>query len=248
MGFYGRYDLSLNIELESLRIWIQQKTGLAVYERDLAGDRMVKVLGMNTGQIVIHPVEPLTVPKPISPYLEIAFDPVLVPPEACLTLYLTFPVDIGVFIDRGGGIEVLDTFSFNRAKYSLYGTPKSGVITKWFKSQISLDLPATDPLREGILQLTIHNTTKEFREVSRAVFDGQAMVLYYHDIVAMQAEMDLTSSVVAETSVVDAPLQSGMERSIELLKARRFMVVDVRKIRGIGGVEGKTFLMEWGYS
>ena len=184
MGFYGRYDLSLNIEIESLRIGIRQKKGLAVYERDLAGDRKIKVLGMNTGQIAIHPVEPLTVPKPISSYLEIAFDPVLVPPESDLTLYLTFPVDIGVFIDRGGVIEVLDTFSFNRAKYSLYGTPKSGVITKWFNSQISLDLPATDPLREGILQLTIHNTTKEFQEVSHAVFQGQGMVLYYHDIVA----------------------------------------------------------------
>ncbi len=143
---------------------------------------------------------------------------------------------------------MLDVFTLNPTKYSLYGTPKAGVITRWHKSDVWSEVPPRDAMREGVLRLTIKNEIDEFVTVSRAVFEGHGMVLYYGDFVGMIAQMTIMSSVVAETTFADIPLVPGMVRAIELLKAKKIPMIGVHKITGVSGVELNMFLMEWGLS
>jgi hypothetical protein len=245
----GRYDYSLAIDDGTLKLGVEKRDGFFVYYRELRGDRKEIILGPETGQIVIHPVEPVAVPKQISLYLEISFDPVLIGPCSKKTLYLTFPVEVGVFLETDSATEALDTFSLNSAKYSLYGTPKNGVITKWHRSRAYADIPSVDRKREGVLKLAINNPLREFADVRRAVFEGHGMVLFFDDeLVAMSAKMSIQSSLVAETMFCAGPLRNGMEKGIELLKAKKIPMPGMHKITQLSGVEVNIFLMESGYA
>jgi hypothetical protein len=251
IGVFGRYNYSLAIDDGILKLGVQQRDGLFVYYRECAGEpRKEKVLGTepDTVQLVIHPVEPVSVPKQLSLFLEISFDPIVIPPSAKKTIFLTFPIEIGVFLESDSVAEVLDTFSYLPAKFSLYGTPKTGVITKWHRSRVTSNAPSVDPKKEGILRLEIENTMKDFAEVSRAVFEGHGMELFFDwEQVVMNARMMIQSSLVAETSFYESPYREGMTRSMELLRAQKIPMVGGHKIIQLSGVEVNAFLMEAGY-
>jgi hypothetical protein len=249
---FGRYDYSLAIDDGTLKLGVQHRDGLFIYYRELAGEqRRERVLGPgpDDAEFVIHPVEPVSVPQQLSLFLEIAFDPITIGPSSRKTIFLTFPIEIGVFLKSGSVTEVLDTFSCLPSKFSLYGTPKTGVITKWFYSKVYADAPSVDKRKEGILRLEIENTMREFATVSRAVFEGHGMVIFFDwEQVAMNAQMTIQSSLVAETSFSDASYREGMEKSIELLEAKKIPMVGGHKIVHLSGVEVNAFLMEAGYS
>ncbi|MDD1673228.1 MAG: DUF432 domain-containing protein [Methanomicrobiales archaeon] len=246
---FGRYNFPLAIKEGNLTLQVEKRNGFLLYMRDLQGDRKEKLIGSDINQIIIHPIVPITIPKQISLYLEISFDPIFVGPTSKVIAYLTFPIEIGVFLESGSTIELLDTFSFVSSKYSLYGTPKTGVITKWYKSKIFSDVPPTDYRKVGVLKLIINNPLRDFAEVSRAVFNGRGMVLFFDNrMVAIHAQMSIQSSLVAETNFFETSFQSGMEKSIELLKAKQLTLAGVNKIRQLSGVEGNKFFMDAGYS
>lgn len=235
-----------------LKLGIEHRDGLFIYHRQLTGGQPVeKVLGPgpNDAKIVIHPVEPISVPKRLSLFLEIGFDPVIIGPSSKKTIFLTFPIEIGVFLESGSATEVLDTFSFQPSKFSLYGTPKTGVITRWYRSKVYAEAPSVDKRMEGIFRLEIENDTNEFATVSRAVFEGHGMVLFFDwEQVAMNARMTIQSSLVAQTSFIESMYREGMEKAIELLEAQKIPLVSGHKIVQLSGAEVNIFLMEAGYS
>jgi hypothetical protein len=249
---FGKYDYSLAIDDGILKLGVQRREGLFVYYRELPGAaRIERVLGADPEhvQLYIHPVEPISVPKQLSLYLEIAFDPIIIGPSSKKTIFLTFPIEIGVFLKSGSALEVLDTFSYVPSKFSLYGTPKNGVITKWYRSRAYSESPDLDKRKEGVLRLEIDNSTGEFAAVSRAVFEGRGMEVFFDwEQVAMNARMTIHSSVVAETSFSESMYREGMEKSIELLETQKFHTTGGRKIAQLSGVEMNAFLMEAGYS
>ncbi len=249
---FGRYDYTLSIGEGSLKLGVERRDGLYIYRRTQEGKPVQEVVlgpGPDEAEIVIHPVEPITVPKRLSLFLEVAFDPIVLGPSSRKTLFLTFPVEVGVFLESGSVTEVIDTFSLLPSKYSLYGTPKTGVITRWHKSRVYSEPPSPDRKREGVLRLEIENSTKDFATVSRAVFEAHGMVLFFDwEQVAMDAQMTILASKVAETSFSGSIYREGMEKSIELSEAQKIPLVGGRKIVQLSGVEVNAFLMEAGYS
>ena len=112
-------------------------------------------------------------------------------------------------------------------------------MTRWHESPIYPGLPKTDPLREGVLDLTLINKGKTWIEVSRAVFVNTGMTIWYGDYVLMSARMELYSNMVAETKILSTPGKNGMTRSISAYSARKVPVVEVVP-------EKVEFLMEFG--
>jgi hypothetical protein len=157
-------------------------------------------------------------------------------PESEDIFYLTFPIEIGVFLKSGKTVSILDIFSLEKKKYSLYGSPKAGVVVRWYKSGLYRKMPETDNLREGVMSLNIINPEKEIVEVSKAIFDSYGMKIFYNDwYVTMSAEIRLMSKVEAETRFFNAPIIEGTDRTIELYYGREIPVV------------GKFYTMRWGY-
>ncbi len=231
---FGLYRYPFRYESDQFRIAVEESDSFYLYSRDCGGAHREKVITSESGTILIHPVEPLSTPKPVTRFLEIRFPATMMEPQSEKNLYLTFPLDIGVFIEGKGDTENIDVFSLNSPQYSLYGPSDRGVITRYYESRISGMIPETDPVREGVMKLTLKNSTRSWLEVSRAVFDNTNMSLSYDEIVAMVGGMDLHNNLVAETSILDRPLREGMKRSIGLSSGRRIFA------------EQKAFLMEHG--
>jgi len=107
-------------------IKVERKNGRLIYFRD----GIKKILP--ECEIVVNPVEPINLPKNVTRYLEIDFPPILIKPNAVETRYLKFPIEIGVFAKDGDKVTVVDVFTFDKPKYTLYGNPKSDVVCRWF--------------------------------------------------------------------------------------------------------------------
>lgn len=234
---YGRYDYTFHYENDDISLGMEKIDGFNRYFRKIKDkSEHTKYLLSDAGRIIINPVEPLNLPDVITEYLEIEFDMVFLEPYGKKTIYLKFPIEIGVFAAAKKGIEVLDIFSFVKPKYSLYGTASEGLITRWTKSAIHTEIPVVDPSREGVVQLALDNNTKDWVDISRVVFEGVGMKIYYGDIVSMVARMHIFSGKNAETEFFDHPLANGMQKSIELYTARELNVVK------------RTMQMEWGFT
>jgi len=233
---YGTYRYPIAIEEESISIEVTEEDGLFIYRRVCGDDTRECVISSPDGELIINPVEPVNLPKEVTRFMELDFDPIVMSPESSDIFYLTFPVEIGVFFKSGRDVSVLDIFSQVPAKYSLYGSPKAGVVVRWHKSDIYKKMPEVDNLREGVISLKIINPEKDILEVSKAVFDSYGMKIFYNDWYAtMSVELKLFPKGEAETRFVNAPIIEGTERTIELYYARDIPVV------------GKFYTMRWGY-
>jgi hypothetical protein len=210
----------------NIRIQLTDNAGLIKYERDCAGQKESRYLGRTFSAIHILPVEPVNLPETLTHFLEISFPSLLISPGAEQTVYLKFPVEIGVFLESGGKTDPLDVFSLAPVKFSLYGSPSSGVITRWYESDLYTDIPVTDPHREGLMSLHIKNSGTETTTVSRAVFDSSSMSLFYGDRVAMTATMEILSPLIAHTTFSDTAPADCPNRAIDLYLARGFSITN----------------------
>lgn len=233
---YGIYSYPFHLEKEGITIDISEKNGIFFYTRECCGKKFESFLSDPDGKIHINPVEPVNLPKSITKLLEIEFDRILIPPESSYMYYITFPVEICVFLESGNDMEVLDLFSKTPEKYSLYGSPTSGEIVRYHKSHLYRDIPKTDFLKEGVMSLTIKNPESDIASVSSAVFDSYGMKLYYNEEqISMVAQMKILPKKTAETEFINVPLIVGMEKSTELYFARKISVIK------------RYYLMEWGF-
>jgi len=249
---YGTYDYSCHIKEGEISIDVERSARYLTYKRICRGESAERTIASDNGSIIINPVEPLNLPKEVTRYLELHFNSIFVEPETTHQLYLTFPVEIGVFIQAKEDHDLLDVFSLSKPKYSLYGPPDNGCVTRWHESPVHTVIPATDPLREGVLDLTIVNKGRTWIEVSRAVFVNAGMTLWYGDYVTMSARMEIFSNIVAETKVLFTPEKSGMVRSLPAYSAKKVSVVEmVNQIpfysaKRVFVPEKTGFLMEFG--
>jgi hypothetical protein len=233
---YERGDLSLSLEMTE---------GHYLYRRDLAGDRTEKAISPGLSRLLVHPVEPFnTGPEKVN-HLELEFPPLILEPGATETFFLTFPIEVGVFVEGLRETEVLDVFSLDRPKFSLYGSPHQGVITRFARTGRHRDVPPVDGIREGVLKLALRNSLPLWTRVSRIVMDEAQTHLYVSEFAAMMAMMRITGAEVAEVTGVDRPLKGGMSRAHDLFTARKILRLGTPPFPG---VERKSLLMEAGYS
>lgn len=234
---FGHYNDTFHCETDDILVEIERIDDLLTYRRGCEGQTFERIVVSETGSILINPVEPVNLPKDITSFLQMEFPPMFIEPGASRSIYLKFPVEIGVFLVSEKGTEVLDIFGPGTQKYTLYGSPAGGVIARWYHSAVYPDIPLVERFREGVMNLTIQNTSSEWAEVSCAVFrSADTKIFYNDDIVATSATMKIVSPTIAETDFIDAPLIPGMAKSIELYTARKI------------GVISRGYLMEWGLS
>lgn len=233
---YGRYDYSYHYQNDEISLGIEKKGNFYRYFREIAGgDAVEKMLLSDSGRIIVNPVEPLNLPENITHFMEIEFPSVFIEPFSRQEIYLTFPIEIGVFVAAKKDIQVLDIFSFHPQKYSLYGTPSDGIVTRWHWSEVHEDLPELDHNKTGVLKLILVNNHREWVEVSRVVLDGNGMKIYHGDVVSMIARMKILTPKIAETDFTDTALLEGQMKSLELYMARELQIVK------------RSNTMEWGF-
>ena len=243
---FGEFSPPYAFERDGLSLSLEMKEGHYQYRRDLAGDRVEKAISVGLSRLLVHPVEPFYTGPETAGHLELEFPGLIVEAGATETIFLTFPVEIGVFVEGIRDTEVLDAFSVGPPKYSLYGTPHHGVITRFARSGRHREFPDVDGAREGVLKLTIRNMLPEWAKVSRVVMDDQEMHLYSSEFAGLVAVMRITGRETAEITGIDRALKGGMSRARDFFTARRILRLDTAP--RLPGMERKGFLMGCGFS
>jgi hypothetical protein len=227
---FGLHRFPVSISGKGWSIVLNEAEKLLSYRRESpVGVSERGILDVPEG-IVMHPVEPLNTPKRISPYLLIEFSKALVVgPHSTQSVFLKFPVETGVFLPRGNDHDLLDILSLNPTKYTLYGTPRGGLVCRFWRSDVFRTVPKTNTVYEGVLKLEITNSTDTWVPLRKSVLDVHGMKIYYKDaMVAAWARMTLLSETKAESEFVDSPLEEGMLSSIELFRLGKLAVASSR--------------------
>lgn len=248
---YGYYNPPFSMEQEGISISVESNGEHWMYRRTLGTDKVEKIILGDGKHLIINPVEPLNTPKEITPNLLIEFEKtLLLVGGAKRRIFLTFPIEIGVFISDKGekNIQLLDVMSLARQKFTLYGEVSNGVLCKHWKSKIYSISPSPDPLQEGIMELTLRNTSSDWASISKAVFSAYNMKLYYggDGDVFMRARMDILNRNTAETGFELQHLSGELKSSpLRDFKARKeaFGVYSLQKL----GFVPPKFYMEWGF-
>jgi uncharacterized protein len=223
---FGYHPGDFSYTEKDLTITIDRSGPVPRYERECIGDRIKKILAVSPeAAITVSPVEPVNLPIEIAHHLEIVFPKIVMQPGQTMAINLKFPVEIGVFLQSGTDTSVIDIFSLNPSKYSLYGKPVTGLITRYYESDIYTVPPETDPHREGVMNLTLTNRYAGAVEVSRAVFECHAMKLFYGSRVGMNAMMEIISSAIAITSFEETPPPECPTRGIDLYSSRKLPII-----------------------
>jgi len=224
---YGKFGYEFCVEKDDLKVCFSKDNGFIRYHRNLNGDVVERIIASESGTVIINPVEPLNLPDEVTRFLEIRFEPIEIEPEATRRVYLTFPIEIAVFLMKNDAYRCIDIFSRVPPKYSLYGPTDTGVITRYHWSEIFLSHPSPDPSLYGVVELDLMNISKNWAEVSRVVFENYGMKIYYdNDLVSMSAGMKIVKPKLAYTAFEDKPIRSGMQKSIELYYSRKLAGVD----------------------
>lgn len=224
---YGRYGYEFCVEKNDLKVCFSKDDDFLRYYRNQGGSIVEQIIASESGTVIINPVEPLNLPDEVTRFLEIRFLPIEIEPEATRRVYLTFPIEIAVFLQKGGAYRCIDIFSRMLPKYSLYGPTDTGVITRYHWSNVYLKRPNPDHSLEGVIELDLINTTKSWVEVSRVIFENNGMKIYYtHDLVSMSAGMKIIKPTIAYTAFEDKGIVGGMQKSIEMYYSRGFPGVE----------------------
>jgi len=233
---FGAHKAPYRISKEELILSINKIEGGLRYGRVCREEEMEKIVSTREASVHIDPVEPLNLPQHISTFLLIEFDnPLLVEPKGRHKIFLKFPVEMAVYIVRKKDFRVIDIFSLIKPKYILYNTLQEGPICRHWRSGAYLKMPAVDKYSEGVMLLDVVNTSTQWIEVSRAVFNAVGMKIYYGPkMVSLKARMSLTGPKTAETDFIDAPFKKGMVKARELFTARKL------------GLKTTKFIMEGG--
>jgi hypothetical protein len=225
---YGKHDLPFTIEQEGISISMT-KSGDSAYQylRTCGESTVEKSIVVSKGELMLHPIEPLNTPKILTPYLLIEFEKkLLLEPKGNKRFFLTFPIDIGVLIRGNKEVKVVDSMSLVPQKFTLYGDPKQGLICKYWQSSVHDTMPVCDRFREGVLELTISSSSREWEEISKTVLNAYGMKLYYNDkMVTMKGKMKLGDDKTADIDVQDTGLERSMKKSLETFAPRKLSMI-----------------------
>lgn len=227
---YGYYKSPLNplrISKDGIHLQIKKDGNTLHYERTILNDSIEKILLTKDCGIIINPIEAHKIRNQVTPYLLIEFEKsVFVEPKGTNIVYITFPIDIGVFISGHKNYDLLDIFTLAKQKYTLYGDPRNGVICKYHKSPVLTSIPTNlNPLINGVVKLKLINTTDAWIEITKSVFDSHEMKVYFNEaLVSMRANMKILNEKIAETEFVNSGIKRGMKKSLEIFEPAKITV------------------------
>lgn len=220
---YGKFPIDYAVNFEGLNLSFDLQNGMYYYKRAL-GDWKTDINVCVTGaKMLIHPVEPLNLPDKITDFMEIKFDPIRIEPSGRCVVFVTMPIEIGIFLEsKDGPAEILDIVSYVYPKYSLYGGSNRGVISRFNESKVYYYPPSMKNYETGLLKLEIENRSDEWATVGRVVVFQKGLHLYFDEnFVAASAEMKIISPDVAVVTGIDSPIRPGMTPSNRLFKNRK---------------------------
>ena len=220
---YGKFNFDYSINFQGLKLGFEDKNGMYHYKRNIVGWKHESNIASQTGIFYLQPIEPLNLPDNVTDFIEIQFKEITIEPNGKAVVFLTMPIEIGVFLEaKNGERNLLDIVTFCHPKFSLYGAASRGVITRFHESEVYSMPPAVDNYKEGLLRLEIENNTDEWATVGRVVIYQKGLILYFDETtVSACAKMIVRTSDVSDVVGIAQPIRDGMTESIQVFESRK---------------------------
>jgi hypothetical protein len=221
---FGTLSLPYAYDSERNRIRIRSFKGGSLYRRETGSNEVLKRIYSSKAKIWLSPVKPFNCPKMITSNLMIELKRTLiVPPGESKKVYLRFPVEIGVIVSKDGKDRVIDVFTDNPPKYSMYGDIREGVMCRYYSSDVHVGPPRTNPLEEGLMEVRVRNSTNDWREVSMLVFDGLLMKIFFSNkLVSARSKATIMDDEKVEIKFSSRTLKDDQEKAFEMLNSSSF--------------------------
>lgn len=220
---YGKFNFDYAINFQGLQLRFEEINGMYHYRRDITGWKHEAHIAVQNGIFYLQPIEPLNLPDNVTDFIEIKFREIMIEPNGKTIVFLTMPIEIGVFLEAKSGEQtLLDIVTFCHPKFSLYGAASRGVIARFHQSEVYSLPPTVRNYQEGLLRLEIENDTNEWATVGRVVLYQKGLNLYYDDTtVSACAKMIVRSHDVADVYGIDQPIREGMVQCLQVFEQRR---------------------------
>ena len=143
--------------------------------------------------VELCPIRPLNHPANRTSYVYLDFEtPVYLSENSSATIFARCPIEIGVFLHNDDKRNSLDWFtcSPNNSRFGLYGTPESGILCKYSKSDIVESYEDSIPFVNGVLEIRVENQLHDGHSISRVVFPISENSIYYKDSKAIMDSVD----------------------------------------------------------
>jgi len=231
---FGTYELSTSLKEDDIEIIVEGQGKRKQYFRRSGKDEIEKIICAEGGNLVVCPVEPVSFPQEgVAEHLLIELNkPLIIESGVKDIIFVKFPIEIGVFLVDKRDVELIDIFTKIKPKYTLYGPPESGIICRWWKSDIFDNKPSVKELYEGILKVDIANKYYEWVELTKMVFGAYDMKIFYNDSAYIHARLTILNKTIGETTF-STRRPTDMKESL-----------DIYISRGVKKLE-KKFIMEW---
>ncbi len=185
------------IELESI------ENG-RVYRRIYRGEVKAELLISGVEKIVLTPIYPVMVPKFFTQYILLELkEPLVIAPGSHIVIYTFVPVDLAVYVYRSEMYRIVDAFSINKIKYTLYGPIEQGVVARYWRTEL-LRQESYPGLGKALTRLVVVNKTREWARLSKILLDSSPLKLYYRrgSWEAYTQELSLTIDTPSTASIV----------------------------------------------
>ncbi len=187
---YGLYDIgeSLELNLPNTEIRIKKiSENVFSYTRKNSDDDLIeKIIPIKSSnlQIELCPIRPVNFPSNRTNYMYLDIDtPVFLSENSSATVFLRCPIEIGVFFVHDNHKDSLDCFtcdSFN-SRFCLYGSPESGTLCKYIKTEIVESYDDSIPFINAVLKVTLQNQLSKGLSIGKIVFSLSDNSVYYKD-------------------------------------------------------------------
>ncbi len=205
-------DFDVKVFLRHEGTWTYRRSGEKSLERVVTGYPLFHV----------HPIEPLQLPSPVARALYIKFEEALTfQPNSTTVLYLTFPLEVGVFLDHKEAPQLLDVLSLTPPRMTLYGERLTGLICRYHSSAVYFSPPDVEPMKFGILKLEVHNLT-HWETLSRVVLPSHGMKLFFKNgLASMFAIIKIQDRERASVECLTRSFEEDADEAIEVYPLKR---------------------------
>ncbi|AFS82923.1 DUF432 domain-containing protein [Candidatus Nitrosopumilus sediminis] len=187
---YGLYDIGESLELNlpgtEIRIRKISENVFSYSRKNFDDDLIEKIIPINSSklQIELCPIRPLNYPARRTAYMYLDVEtPIFLSENSAATVFLRCPIEIGVFFIHDNHKDSLDCFTCDpiNSRFCLYGSPESGSLCKYAKSEIVESYDDSIPFVNGVLKVNLKNDLSKGLSISRIVFPISDNSIYYQD-------------------------------------------------------------------
>lgn len=197
---YGMHEIQDYTELffpcVEVRIEKLAPKAFSYTRKDAEGNIIEKIIPnkSETLSIEVSPIRPLNHPARRTNYVFLKFEKeVFLSQGTAAEIYVQCPIEMGIFIADGDKRNSLDWFTCDpyHSRFGLYGAVDTGVLSKYYQSQIVESQTDSNTYINCVMKITMENLLDGGYTVDKAVFPITDHNLYYKDNKAIIDSLDI---------------------------------------------------------